>query len=84
MSLKLQERMNHLPLLDGLIDDDDFTLIVELGTFVKNIKKEVNHWVINYFLSFLTSYDERRAHNMLTLMLDSRFKTLKLISFSLL
>ncbi len=47
MSLKLKKRMNHLPLLfllDGLIDDDDFRWIVELGTFVKNIKKEVNHW----------------------------------------
>jgi hypothetical protein len=44
MSLKLKERMNHIPLLAGLIDDDNFRLIVELRTFVKNIKKEVNHW----------------------------------------
>ncbi len=81
-SLKLKEKMNHLLLLDGLIDDDNFRLIVELGTFVRNIKKEVNHWG-DYFLSFLTRYDIKRAHNMLTLMLDFRFKTLTLISFSL-
>jgi hypothetical protein len=36
--------MNYLPLWDGLIDDNDFKLIVELRTFVKNIKKEVNNW----------------------------------------
>jgi hypothetical protein len=43
-SFKLKERVNHLPLLNGLIDDDGFRLIVELGTFVNNIKKKVNHW----------------------------------------
>ncbi len=43
-SLKLKEKTNHLPLFDGLINDDNFRMIVELGTFVKNIKKEVNHW----------------------------------------
>jgi len=41
MSLKPKKEMNHLPLLDALIDDDDFGLTFELGTLVKNIKKEV-------------------------------------------
>jgi hypothetical protein len=41
MSLKLKENMNHLLLMDILIDDDDSSLNIELGTFEKvekNIK----------------------------------------------
>jgi hypothetical protein len=41
MSLKLKENKNHIFLLDVLIDDDDFGLTFELGTFAKNIKKEI-------------------------------------------
>ncbi len=41
MSLKSKEEMNHLPLLDALIDNDDFGLTIELGTFAKNINKEI-------------------------------------------
>jgi len=63
-----------------LIDDDDYGLIVELKTFANNIKNEIIG-VIDSFSSFLTRYDERRTHNLLDLMLDSRLKNLKLISF---
>ncbi len=35
--------------------------------------------VINFFFSFLTRYDEKRAHNMLVLMLDSIFRSLRLM-----
>jgi hypothetical protein len=45
--------MNHFLLLDALIDDDDFGLNIELGTFPTNIKKETIS-TIDYFLSFLT------------------------------
>jgi hypothetical protein len=44
MALKVRERttMNHLLLLDVLIDDDDdFGFNIELGTLAKNIKKKV-------------------------------------------
>ncbi len=51
MGLKQKETMNHLLLSDVLIDDDDYGLFFELGTFAKNIKKEVIG-VINY--SFLS------------------------------
>jgi hypothetical protein len=44
MKLKLKEKMNHLLLLDDLIDDDAYGLNIELRTFVKNIKKG-SHWV---------------------------------------
>jgi hypothetical protein len=57
--------------------DDDFDLIIELNFFAKNIKK-IN-WVIDYFLCFLLKHDEKRIHNLLTLMLDFKFKSLRLI-----
>jgi hypothetical protein len=61
MSLKLKEKMSHLHnLSDVLIDDDDPSLTMKLGTFAKNIKKEVNG-AIDFFLSFLTRYDEKKG-----------------------
>jgi hypothetical protein len=71
--------MNHLVILDCWIDDDS-NLNIKLGTFAVNMKKEV-YGVINYFFSFLTKYDENKFHNMLPLMLNPTFKSLKLISF---
>ncbi len=56
-----------LHLLNALIDDDEFGLNIELGTFAMKIKKKVIV-IIEYFLSFLIKYDERKTHNMLTLM----------------
>ncbi len=44
--------MNHLPLLDALIDNDDFGLTIELGTFAKNISKEIIG-VIDFLFYFL-------------------------------
>jgi len=79
MSPKLKEEKNHIFLLDVLINDDDFGLTFELGTFAKNIKKEI-FGVIEFFLCFLIRYDEKRVHNMLALMLNPRFKNLKLNS----
>ncbi len=49
MNLKLKEKKNHIFLLDVLIDDDDFGLTFELGTFAKNIQKEF-FGVIDFFL----------------------------------
>jgi len=72
MSLKLKEEMKHVLLLDAWIDDDDSNLNIGLETFAKNIKKVIK--VIDFFLCFLTRYNERRAHNMLALMLDPRLK----------
>ncbi len=37
--------------------------------------------MIDYSLSFLTRYDEKKVHNMLALMLDPKFKILKLIFY---
>jgi hypothetical protein len=62
-----------------LIDDDNCGLNIELKTFVKNIKKEVI-MVVNCFLSLLTKYNEKIIHNILTLVLNPRFKSLNLTS----
>jgi hypothetical protein len=64
-------------LSNALIDTNNFDLIIKLDFWKKNIKKEVIR-VIDFFLSFLTWYDERGVHNMIALMLDPRFKSLKL------
>jgi hypothetical protein len=44
-----------------------------------NIKKEIIQ-VLDSFLSFFRKYEKRKAHNMLSLMLDPRFKILCLVS----
>ncbi len=63
-------------MLDVLAHDDSY-LNIELGVFSKNMKKEVIG-VIEFFLYFLTRYNEKKTHNMSALMLDSNFKILKL------
>jgi hypothetical protein len=76
MSLKLNKKMNNCLMLDVLVHDDS-NLNIELGVFSKNMKKEVIG-VIEFFLYFLTRYNEKKTHNMSALMLDSNFKILKL------
>jgi hypothetical protein len=36
--------------------------------------------MLDYFLSFLRVYDKRKSHNMISLMLDPRYKSLHIIS----
>jgi len=59
--------------------DDDFTITLKLSLFTSNIKKEVCG-VLDSFLSFLKTYEERKTHNMFSLMLDPWFKSFHLIS----
>ncbi len=56
--------------------------MIELS-LLANIKKEV--WdVIDFVLSFFKSYEKKKTHNMLSLMLNPQFKTFHLVfSFSL-
>jgi hypothetical protein len=60
-----------------VLANDDSSLNIELGVFAKNMKKEVIE-AIDFFLYLLTRYDEKKTHNMLALMLDPKFKSLKL------
>jgi hypothetical protein len=48
----------------------------ELICLVFNIRKEVCE-VLDSFISFLKKIDERKTHNMLSLMLDPRFNSLR-------
>jgi hypothetical protein len=43
-----------------------------------NIKREVIN-VVDFFLSFWKVYDKRKAHNMIFLMLDPRYKNLCIV-----
>jgi len=49
--------------------EDDFNLDIEVGSLAMSMEMEVC-WVIDLFISFLTKYDEKVIHNMLSLMLD--------------
>jgi hypothetical protein len=52
--------------------------MIELLLLAFNIKKEV--WgVLDFFLSFFKSYEKKKTQNMLSLMLDPKFKTFHLV-----
>jgi hypothetical protein len=76
---EMQEKVTNPPTQINLIDDDYGNIAFELFLFTTNMKKEVCD-VLKSFLSLLRRYEERKSHNMLCLMLDSRFKSLCLIS----
>jgi hypothetical protein len=77
MSLKLIEEYRiSLNLQDS--NDDDSIVAQELSLFTSNIKREVCG-VLDGFLSFFKKYERNKTHNMLSLMLDLRFKSLKLV-----
>jgi hypothetical protein len=78
MSSKLKEDVGIVQNLDQFMDND-FAITLELSLFVFNIKKEVCG-VLDYFLSFLKKYEEKKAHNMFSLMLNPQFKSLHLVS----
>jgi hypothetical protein len=76
MSLKLIEDLENVPYFKTLMEEDS-SVAHEL--MASNIKIEVCG-VLDNFLSFLKKFDEKKTHNMLALMLDSRFKSLCLVS----
>jgi hypothetical protein len=79
MSLKLKEKPKNAPSFQTLMEED-FGVALELICLVSNIRKEVCG-VLNIFLSFLKKFDERKTHNMLTIiLLDPRFKSFHLVS----
>jgi len=58
--------------------EDDYGAALELSMFASNIKKEIRE-VLDNFFSFLRMYEKKKVHNMLFLMLDTRFENLLLI-----
>ncbi len=51
----------------------------ELWLLTSNIKKEVCD-ALNSFFFFLKKYEKKKAHKLLSLMLNLRFKNLSLVS----
>ncbi len=79
MSLKLKEEPKNAPSFQTLTEED-FGVALELICLAFNIRKEVFR-VLDIFISFLKKFDERKTHNMLTLiLLDPRFKSFHLVS----
>jgi hypothetical protein len=59
--------------------EDNSIISNELFLLPFNIRREVIN-VLDYFLSFLKKYENMKAHNMISLMLDLRFKRHHIIS----
>jgi len=78
MNLKLKEENKIIPSFESLMEDDSI-ISNELSLLTSNIKREVIN-VLDFFLSFLEKYENKKAHNMISLMFDPRFKSLCLVS----
>jgi hypothetical protein len=57
---------------------EESIVVDELTSFAFNIRKEMCV-VLESLFSFLKIFEEKKAHNMLSLMLDPRFKSLCLV-----
>ncbi len=77
MSSKAEE-VNVRPFFEFLMDDDS-RIFFDLTSFASNIRSKV-FGVLDSFLLFKRTYDEKNTHNMLALMCDPRFKSLHLVS----
>jgi hypothetical protein len=80
MNSKLKEDVGIIHNLNQFMDDD-CAITLELSLFTSNIKKEICG-VLDSFLSFLRNFEEKKAHNMFSLMLNPRFKSLHLLVVS--
>ncbi len=78
MHLKFKEKIINPSTLVSLINDD-FEITFELSLFTSNIKREVCV-VLDSFLSYFKKIEKKEAHNILYLMIDSRFKSPCLVS----
>jgi hypothetical protein len=78
MSLKLKEENKIIPSFESLMKIDSI-VSNELFLLDFNIRREVIN-VLDSFLSFLMKYENWNSHNMISLMLDPRFKSLRIIS----
>jgi hypothetical protein len=78
MSLKLKVRPNILPSPQNLKEKESI-IVDELTSFTYNNRKEICV-VLKSFLSFFKIFEKNKTHNMFSLMLDIRFKSLCLMS----
>ncbi len=78
MSFNLKEENKIIPSFESLMEDDSI-ISDELSLLASNIRREITN-VLDYFLSFLKKYENMKAHNMISLMLNPKFKSLCMIS----
>ncbi len=78
MNLKLKEENKIILSFESLMEDDSISFY-ELSLMDSNIRREVIN-VLDSFFSLLKKYENMKAHNMISLMLDPRFKNLCIIS----
>jgi hypothetical protein len=78
MSLKLKEENKIIPSFESIMEGDSI-ISNELSLLAFNIRREVIN-VLDSFVSFLKKYKNRKIHNMISLMLDPRLKSLRIIS----
>jgi len=66
MCLKLKEENKIILSFESLMEDDS---IISKGLFLLafNIRREVIN-VLDFFFSFLKKYENKKAHNMISLM----------------
>jgi len=64
--------------LEDLIYDDPIVAL-ELSLLTSNIRREVCG-VLDGFLSFFNKYEKNKTNNILSRMLNLRFKSLRLVS----
>ncbi len=77
MALKLKEKFGMAPFMADLMEDY-MVVALELSMLTSNIKRQV--WdILDEFLSFLLKCEEKKAHNMLSLMLDAIFKSFRFV-----
>ncbi len=78
LKLKLKEEFIISLNLEDLIDDDSI-VAQELSLLASNIRRKICR-ILDGFLSFFKNCERNKAHNVLFLMLDLRFKNLRSIS----
>jgi hypothetical protein len=77
MCLKFKEKTTNPFTLVSLIDDN-YEIAFGLFLFASNIRREVCG-VLDSFLSFWRKFEGKKTHNMLSLILNPRFKSLRLV-----
>ncbi len=78
MRLKLKEENKIIPSFESLMEDDSI-ISKELFLLASNVIREVIT-VLDSFLSLLKKYEKKKVHNMISLMLNPRFKSFCIIS----
>ncbi len=76
MTCKLTKEVEMNLFVNGLMEKNAI-IGVELDLLASNIKREV-FGVLDTFLSFLKKFDEKNTHNTFALMLDMRYKNLRI------